>query len=115
MLEKSLCIDYLKIKLENCPTRKKKEFLCKLNKFYNFEFEEIVDDKKKKQSGRPKRSDKREKKKCEICGIRQTTKQCSECYDFVCGDDVKEVCMSCWDKKSSKKGPRKPKINFAEN
>ena len=62
-----------------------------------------------KQKGRTKQHDKREKGKCNVCTKRVTTKRCNECNEFVCGDDVEEICRRCWESHSVGKSPIKQK------
>ena len=68
-----------------------------------------------KQKGRTKQHDKREKGKCNVCTKRVTTKRCNECNEFVCGDDVEEVCRKRNESHSDRKPPRKPKFQFCPN
>ena len=36
--------------------------------------------------------------------------RCSQSNEFVCGDDVEEICRRCWESHSDKKPPGKPKF-----
>ena len=63
-----------------------------------------------KQKGRTKQHDKREKGKCNVCTKRVTTKRCNECNEFVCGDDVEEICRKRYEIRSVGKSPIKQKF-----
>ena len=41
-------------------------------------------------------------------------KRCSQCNEFVCGDDVEEICRRCWESHSDENHQENQNSNFVQ-